>query len=82
VWHSKTPSGIRSQPLATVRRRRNGGAPGWERVYPASTSRSRLLDDLVCDGQSRCLESLVYRLTRQLDIGAIGVAINQVIAPS
>ena len=57
------------------------GAPGVERVYPATYQQESMwLDDLVCDGQSRCLESWVYRLTGQLDTGAIEWAVNQVIA--
>jgi Condensation domain len=61
-----------------------GGRPGVStrpRIYPVSHEQESIwLDDRLCEGQSRCLESLVYRLTGQLDIGAAEWAISQVIA--
>lgn len=49
--------------------------------YPVSYEQESIwLDDRLCEGQSRCLESLVYRLTGPLDTGAVQWAISQVIA--
>lgn len=57
------------------------GASTRPRIYPMSCEQESLwLDDLVCDGPSRYLESWASRLTGQLDAGAVEWAISQVIA--
>jgi hypothetical protein len=50
-------------------------------VFPMSSEQEALwLDDLVREGQSVHLESWATKLTGQLDVGALGWAINQIIA--
>jgi hypothetical protein len=50
-------------------------------VYPMTREQeSQWLDDWMCDGPSRFLESWAYRLTGQLDIAAVEWAIGQVVA--